>query len=120
MQIDYETFLKQISKEAKCACIKLFDRLNRPGLEDRQGYVDALISAPTLVRYFFCKDRTAFDYAAAVDLFVGRVVGCYGLVHDCRYPWDQHYEFARARGFLFAVRLLHKLAAQSSEMEGVM
>lgn len=114
MQIDYKTFAECLCEETKRAIEKHVAKTEvlGPGCEDRQGYIDALISAPTLVRYFFCKDRSAFHYEQVLYFFEEKIRRSIGLVQDYRYPWDQHLEFARARGYLYVVRLLRQLAAR--------
>ncbi len=113
MQIDYKTYIKDLEQEAVRAVEVCIKKARQPGHEDRQGYFEALASAPTLVRYFFCKDRAYFDYEPVAEFIKDKIRDCIGLVNDYRYAWDQHLEFARARGYLFALRLLRKHAART-------
>lgn len=117
MQINYKAFIEALHSEALRACRQCLRKVGKPGAEDRQGYFDALASAPMLIRCFCCLDRTDFDLEAAYSYFLDRVDESIDLVHAYRYSWDQHYEFARARGFYKVARLLNEMAAQMLHAE---
>ncbi len=113
MQIDYKTFVNDLQQKAVCAARTCIDKADRPGYEDHQGYTDALVSIPSLIRYFFCKDRTTFDFELVAAYLKDKANASVFLACEYRYPWDQHLEFARARGYLAALRLLNEHAART-------
>lgn len=119
MQIDYKIFVAVLNDEARRACEDCLAKADQPGHEDRQGYFEALASAPTLIRYFYHKDSAYFESEPVLKCLEDEIRECIDLVLDYRYAFDQHLAFARARGYLFALRLLREHIARTIHVVSV-